>query len=722
MLKSRYNFVFLFILQVCTFLFAETESSSIYMDFRNQKISDIIYSIAELSNESVIIDETVTGNCTFRFEDKDFKSALLRFADFCQLYITEKENVYYVSKVDLKFDQNKKINLNTENVEVIPLLNTLSRFTNTTILYDTIPSVSITIRISDASLEDILNLIIVKLPNIGLERVASGYYLAKSSFNSTRRNIDVFTVSKIENAFSISIQRANLINILETMFKKANKEYSVYCNSNISIENVNYTNKEFDELLSLILKQANCDFSIKENIYYIFEIQKKDITKNFKNTKIVNLKFITVENLINIIPSELNNSNFIKIDKNTNSVILNGSNSEIEPILQFIQQVDKKILDKSYKRFDLVNISAKDLVPLIPKSLLYSEIIQTPSGKSFITQVTADSLTELQNFISIVDKKDFSQYVSLKYITVDELLKSLPPSVSKDNILETNNKSLIFFKGNEIQYKSFCEELEKIDQPKQQIKYQILVIQRQRTNGVNWSSSLGMNNSLENAGYSWNSLLSNVFNINFDIISRFGVQFAGKLNAELSEGKSKVLADTTLNGLSGETITFSNTNTYRYRDIIVNTEGDLYTSTTREIASGLTLSINGWVSGDDMVTVKVDAQVSKQGTIDTKSTETSNPPSTSEKKVSTSVRTKNGDPVIIGGLIQQEIDTAEKKLPILGKIPLLKYLFKSKTESIADTEFVIYLVPLVQSDSSMELTEEENLSRLKKKYEKDIEN
>ena len=160
------------------------------------------------------------------------------------------------------------------------------------------------------------------------------------------------------------------------MFKKANKEYSVYCNSNISIENVNYTNKEFDELLSLILKQANCDFSIKENIYYIFEIQKKDITKNFKNTKIVNLKFITVENLINIIPSELNNSNFIKVDKNTNSVILNGSNSEIEPILQFIQQVDKKILDKSYKRFDLVNISAKDLVPLIQKSLIYSEIIK----------------------------------------------------------------------------------------------------------------------------------------------------------------------------------------------------------------------------------------------------------------------------------------------------------------------------------------------------------
>ena len=67
-----------------------------------------------------------------------------------------------------------------------------------------------------------------------------------------------------------------------------------------------------------------------------------------------------------------------------------------------------------------------------------------------------------------------------------------------------------------------------------------------------------------------------------------------------------------------------------------------------QIASGLTLNINGWASGDDMVTVKVDAQVSKQGSVDSSSTDISNPPSTSEKKVSTSVRTKNGEPVIIG--------------------------------------------------------------------------
>ena len=421
------------------------------------------------------------------------------------------------------------------------------------------------------------------------------------------------------------------------------------------------------------MKQANCDYSILDNIFYIFDVQKKDITKSFKETKIIQLRNISIETFLSILPSELNNSNYIKIDKTSNSVILNGSSVEINPIISFIEQIDKPVTDRFYEKFDLENVSVSEVVSLIPKSLLFSEIIQTSSGNSFITQVTEESKQEIQNFIKIIDTKEFSEYVTLKYITTEELLKSLPPSVAKSNIIETNNSYSIFFKGTENQYKNFCKELEKIDQPKQQIKYQILVIQRQRTNGINWSSSLESNVTTEDSGYSWNGLLSNIFNINFDIISKFGVQFAGKLNIELSEGKSKVLADTTLNGLSGETINFSNTNTYRYRDIIVNTEGDLYTSTTREIASGLTLNINGWASGDDMVTVKVDAQVSKQGSVDSSSTEISNPPSTSEKKVSTSVRTKNGEPVIIGGLIQQEEDTTEN---IISKDEAIKIVLK----------------------------------------------
>ena len=40
------------------------------MDFRNQKVSDVIYALADICEESVFVDETVNGNVTFHFEDK----------------------------------------------------------------------------------------------------------------------------------------------------------------------------------------------------------------------------------------------------------------------------------------------------------------------------------------------------------------------------------------------------------------------------------------------------------------------------------------------------------------------------------------------------------------------------------------------------------------------------------------------------------------------------
>ena len=701
-------------------LSAPEDAGPIYMDFRNQKISDIIYSVAEICGKSVIIDETVTGNATFRFEDKSFESALSRFSSHCALYTEFIDGVYYVTKVRMQKKENGNLAVTTEDVQVEPLLKMLSRLTERTILYDTLPNAHVTIRVRDASLEDILNLTVVKLPGFALERIADGFYVTKSQGSSSRRSTDTFTLSEAGGRFSCSIQKASFANVIDTLFKKGKKEYSLLSRPQVQLENLSYSDKDFDSILSLILNQTNLDFSLNDGIYYIYEIQKKDVIKKFKETKIIRLKNITAESLAQILPSELNAQGFLRQDKGSNSVILTGSPSETGPIEQFIQKADIPLSDRSYRSFYLENISAKDAQPLIPKPLLFSDIIMIPGANGFITQVTEESGARLSEFISILDRKKQDRAVRLKYIKSDELVKSVPPSVSRECITETGEPTLVFFTGSESQFGEFSRSLEEIDRPKKQIKYQLLVIQRQKTEGLNWGADLTARDSSGSSSYAWSGTFSSIFNINFDIISQFGIQFAGSLNAELSEGKSRVLADTTVNGISGESLSFSNTSTSRYRDIIVDTKGDLYTSTTREISSGLTLSVNGWVSGDGMVTVKVDAQVSKQGSSESssnkKGSDTTPPPSTSEKKVSTNVRTKSGEPVVIGGLFQQEEETSEKRVPGLGRIPLLGLLFKKKVTSTVETEFVIYLVPFVEQGGSAGLSEEENLGRLRKKY------
>ena len=713
-------FVLLILLSLGFPFYAQEESSSIYMDFRNQKISDIIYSVADVCGKSVIIDETVTGSATFRFEDSDFESALERFARHCSLYVEKNDGVYFVTKVQIRTIENGMLSVNAEDVQIAPFLNMLSRYTNRTVLSDSLPNTTVTIRVTEASLEDILNLAIVKLPGFCLERIADGFYITKSAGTSSRRSIDIFTMTESGGKFSCNIQKASFANVIVALFKKGCREYSLLSKPSATLENVSYTDREFNELLSLLLNQCSCDFSVRTDVYYIYEIQKKDVIKKFKETRIIRLKNMSLENLSSVMPNELNAQGFVKQDKSSNSIILTGSASEINPIEEFIKQIDVPLEDRNYKSFYFENANAKDAAALIPKELLLSDIIMLPSDNGFVTQVTNESCAKLSEFIAVIDSRKQSRAVRLKYIKSDELIKSLPQTAGKEKVTKKKKQTLIFISGTDSQYEKFLADLNEIDRPKQQIKYQLLVIQRQKTGGLNAGSSFSAENTDSGAGSSWSGMLSNIFSINFDIISKFGVQFAGSLNAELSEGKSRVLADTTLNGISGESLSFSNTNTTRYRDIIVDTKGDLYTSTTREISSGLTLSINGWAGGDGMVTVKVDAQVSKQGSSESSSGSNAAdamPPSTTEKKVSTNVRTKSGEPVVIGGLFQTEEEISEKRVPLLGKIPLLGWLFKKKVVSAVETEFVIYLVPSVENMAEREtLSEKENLLRLKRKY------
>ncbi|MCF6335636.1 MAG: type II and III secretion system protein, partial [Spirochaetales bacterium] len=143
-------------------------------------------------------------------------------------------------------------------------------------------------------------------------------------------------------------------------------------------------------------------------------------------------------------------------------------------------------------------------------------------------------------------------------------------------------------------------------------------------------------------------------------------------------------------------MSFKNTNTYRYRDMEVDPDTGKVESTgvTREITSGLIINLNGWVSGDQMITMEVKATVSKRGA--DVSSGTGNPPPTSEKIISTHIRTASGKPVVIGGLLQKDRDLVIEKVPFLGDITVLGLLFRSEVSTITNTELVIYIVPYIE--------------------------
>lgn len=70
-------------------------------------------------------------------------------------------------------------------------------------------------------------------------------------------------------------------------------------------------------------------------------------------------------------------------------------------------------------------------------------------------------------------------------------------------------------------------------------------------------------------------------------------------------------------------------------------------------------------------------------------------PITSNRTVNTNVMVKDGETVLIGGLIFENESRTRSQVPILGKIPILNLLFKSKVDDVEQRELLIFITPSV---------------------------
>mgnify|MGYP000338737766 CR=1 FL=1 len=59
------------------------------------------------------------------------------------------------------------------------------------------------------------------------------------------------------------------------------------------------------------------------------------------------------------------------------------------------------------------------------------------------------------------------------------------------------------------------------------------------------------------------------------------------------------------------------------------------------------------------------------------------------------ITVKDGETVVIGGLINDRYERTDKKIPLLGDIPILGYAFKRKQQADANTALLIFLTPHV---------------------------
>lgn len=674
------------------------------MEFHNQKITDILLSIAEVSDISIIPDETIEGTASFYFSDGDVENSLSIFLDTYNLYSKKENGTYRISKIKSSVDnESGLVSIKADDIKIEHLIKNLSSLIRKTILYDTLPSLSLSVDIENLSPEKVLEICIKKLPDFQLETNSDYYYLKRMAKNesSSTKNSTKKVLVRNGDYYTLSLEKGRFLDILQRLFALSEKEYSIFVQSDVQLENLYFENKDFSTILSLILEHGNADFIEKNNIFYIVDLQKKNITSKLRNTEIIHLTWIAAQDITTMMPQDLSSGSVLRIDKNSNSILLTGTKEEVEPIKRFITLIDIPLAGLEYQKIDIKYLDAKELISLIPQKMIQSTPVVIPGTNSILATGTKETLSTLSEFISKIDQQEQGVAVRLKFIQVEDLLKNLTPSVNKELIVDSGYPNIVFFKGSKEKLQIFLKELDVIDRPIPQIRYQLLVIQYTKTDKQSLTPKTSIKNSEPDMepSFFYSGSLSNVMDLSFDIISKFGFDFAASLNSQIEENTAKIFTDTTLTALSGQDVKFQNTDTYRYMQYDYDSSSNTKSGTTQSITSGLLVGLNGWSSGDNMITMTVNATISKQNSLTTgNSKATVELPSTSERVVTTQVRSLSGEPVIISGLIKEDNAKAESQTPLLGKIPLLGHLFKQTSKAKEKTEIVIYIVPHLIKD------------------------
>lgn len=230
-----------------------------------------------------------------------------------------------------------------------------------------------------------------------------------------------------------------------------------------------------------------------------------------------------------------------------------------------------------------------------------------------------------------------------------------------------------------------------------------------QTTGIDWSKfDLGVNvhsdgtrsRSTASTGTIADGFVNTLANPNYLVGYSFSME--GFINFLKTQGDVKVVSNPKIMTLNNQPaiINVGEEINYRYQTgSSQNTDGTLLTQDFEVDSTfvGVTLDITPQVTDDGFIVLKINPIVSEisKNNIEAGQTIPSLAPNIRTKKLSSIVRVKDGDKVLIGGLISKRDDITDTSVPGLSAIPILGEAFKSSAKVATKSEMIIVLIPHV---------------------------
>lgn len=303
-----------------------------------------------------------------------------------------------------------------------------------------------------------------------------------------------------------------------------------------------------------------------------------------------------------------------------------------------------------------------------------------------------------------------TRVIQLKYRSVDKLVEYIPEDLKKGlNVKEFTELNSLIVTGSKSSIDVVESFIHDIDKVVPVILIEVMIVDYNKNNSITTGISAGMGENptpaaqtiLPGIDYqfntqSLNNLLNKFEGYGWFNLGKVSPEFYLSIKALESNGVIEVRSTPKLSTLNSHEATMSSGETKYYKEEKSNYYGTQNPSlansyTWNPINADLALVIKPFVSGNDYITLEVEVNQSEFTLREFDDA----PPGSVTRKFKSLIRMKDGEMILLGGLEKETAQNIGTGTPILSRIPIIKWLFSSKTKSNTETRLNIFIQPTI---------------------------
>lgn len=690
-------------------------SSLVSFDFKDADIKDVVRAIATQTGENIVADRDVQGRITVHLRDVPFEEALKILLEANGFTYEKRGNIYQVKKLERVVEERpqtikvvgERLTVDVKKMEITELLRRISREGRINIITD--KGVAGTV---DLHLDDVLL------------RTGLAAFLNAHGFTMTESE-GIYRVSPMERGapmlisitdglLSVDVKDAELAEVVRRIINLDQKNLAILGEIRGKV-NVSFSKLNIDEGLRLIFQGTRFTFRRDGQTYLVGDPTLTAPGAPLLTTEeLIKLRYIEAKDLPRLLPPTIPPAN-LRVVEDQNGILVKGTDELIKEVEGFIKKIDIAPEGIAFKE-GLLSVDVKDtelsrvvywiarlsgttlrtLSPLEGKVTIQFKDLVLDEGLRLIFEGTKFAYKRIGNTHFVGDPTLTSpaatilteeKLIKLKHIKAKELPPLLPPTIPPANLKVVEDQNAILIKGPSGLIAEAEEVITSLDQRPAQIMIEALVVEFTRKEGEEFGLEGTYSKDKRQAAVKPGM-------ITFKTVDTLPESFSISLAALISEGKARVRANPKVAALNGKEATIK-VGWVRYFKItqFTGTPPIPYT-TLQTVDAGITLKITPWVNASGEIITELHPEIS-----DATGTGPDGLPEISRRSVDTTIRVKDGQTIIIGGLIQNTESETIERTPILSKIPLLGRLFQKKKKGLVESELVIYLTPHLLTDT-----------------------